>query len=112
MLLSRPGGIPAPVARSLLDHADEISMLEFIGLSPGVVRQAKLLLSVTGLPEDFSFSTLSLGSSGPEVAYLEEKLTALTYRPSRVDRVFDARTRHAVVAFQKWEGLSRDGVVD
>lgn len=42
---------------------------------------------------------------------LEQRLTALTYRPGPVDGVFDYRTRQAVIAFQKWEGLSRDGVM-
>ncbi|MGI5940271.1 MAG: S-layer homology domain-containing protein [Thermoleophilia bacterium] len=52
-----------------------------------------------------------VGVRGPQVAWLEQRLTDLTYRPGAIDGVFDERTRHAVIAFQKWEGLSRDGVV-
>ena len=42
---------------------------------------------------------------------LEQRLADLSYRPGPVDGYFDARTRQAVIAFQKWEWLSRDGVV-
>ena len=41
----------------------------------------------------------------------EQRLSELTYRPGTVDGVFDERTRSAVIAFQKWEGLGRDGAV-
>jgi peptidoglycan hydrolase-like protein with peptidoglycan-binding domain len=51
------------------------------------------------------------GSSGPAVAWLERKLTDLSYRPGPVDGYFDSRTRMAVIAFEKWEGLTRDGVM-
>ena len=45
------------------------------------------------------------------VAWLEQRLTDLSYRPGRVDGVFDWRTSRAVIAFQKWEGLKRDGLI-
>ena len=54
---------------------------------------------------------LKLGSTGPDVVTLQEELAGLTYQPGRTDGVFDNETRQAVVAFQKVEGLSRDGVV-
>jgi hypothetical protein len=46
-----------------------------------------------------------------EIKWVEQRLTDLSYRPGPVDGVYDNRTRGAVIAFQKWEGLSRDGVV-
>lgn len=54
---------------------------------------------------------VSIGSRGDHVLWLEQRLAALTYRPGPIDGVFDERTRHAVIAFQKWEGLKRDGIV-
>ncbi len=60
---------------------------------------------------DIVYQSASLGSRGPHVQWLEQRLTDLTYRPGPVDGVFDYRTHQAVVAFQKWEGLSRDGVI-
>lgn len=111
LLLVQSKGVPAPAASLLLDRAGSIERVDFIGLAPGVAGQVKLLLSAPGLPDGFTFSTVASGASGVEVAWLEQRLTDLTYRPGPVDGVFDHRTRQAVLAFQKWEGLNRDGVV-
>jgi peptidoglycan hydrolase-like protein with peptidoglycan-binding domain len=43
---------------------------------------------------------------------VQERLAALGYLPpGAVTSVWDARTTHAVHAFQAWEGLARDGIV-
>ncbi|HET9441765.1 MAG TPA: L,D-transpeptidase family protein [Acidimicrobiales bacterium] len=47
------------------------------------------------------------GARGPEVLALEERLVALKYDPGKVDDVYDAATGHAVMAFQKANGLPR-----
>ena len=52
---------------------------------------------------------LGQGARGPEVQALEEKLAALHYDVGKVDGVFDANTYHAVMAFQKVQGLRRTG---
>jgi len=62
-------------------------------------------------PSYLSYPDAALGSQGAHVLWLEQRLTELTYRPGPVDGVFDHRTHQAVIAFQKWEGLNRDGVV-
>jgi lipoprotein-anchoring transpeptidase ErfK/SrfK len=49
--------------------------------------------------------------SGPDVRALQRRLTALHYDVAGVDGSFDFDTQHAVVAFQKVNGLNRDGVV-
>lgn len=55
---------------------------------------------------------LRLGSRGAAVRELQGSLAHLTYLPySGVDGVFGMQTLHAVVAFQGWSGLSRDGIV-
>lgn len=56
--------------------------------------------------------TLSLGSRGPAVRALQRRLAWATYLPwgSAIDGVFGMQTWHAVVAYQGWNGLSRDGV--
>jgi N-acetylmuramoyl-L-alanine amidase len=67
---------------------------------------------VAGLPDaEWSGLRLAQGSSGPAVAWLEQRLSDLSYRPGPVDGYFDARTRQAVIAFQKWHWLTRNGVV-
>jgi len=55
---------------------------------------------------------LRVGSKGPAVADLEQRLADLKYMVGKVDGTFDSNTRHGVIAFQKVEGLSRTGVVD
>lgn len=55
---------------------------------------------------------LHLGSRGPRVRALQERLIVLGYLPAGAARgVFGQRTWHAVVAFQGWQRLSRDGIV-
>lgn len=53
---------------------------------------------------------LKLGSKGPKVTALQNRLAALGYRPGVADGVYGASTASAVLAFQKHEGLGRDGV--
>lgn len=55
---------------------------------------------------------LHLGSRGVSVRALQQRLVALGYLPTgSVDGVYGQRTWHAVVAFQGWQRLHRDGVV-
>ena len=49
--------------------------------------------------------------SASQALWVEKRLSELTYRPGTVDGVFDTKTRGAVIAFQKWEGLTRNGEV-
>lgn len=55
---------------------------------------------------------LHLGTRGSRVRALQQRLAALGYLPSgSIDGVFGAQTWHAVVAFQGWQRLHRDGIV-
>ena len=54
---------------------------------------------------------LQEGASGPAVLALQRRLVALGYWLGEPDGNFASSTAHAVTAFQKAEGLSRDGVV-
>jgi hypothetical protein len=57
-------------------------------------------------------ATLRLGSRGADVRSLQRSLARLSFLPSSgVDGAFGAQTWHAVVAFQGWNHLQRDGVV-
>jgi hypothetical protein len=54
---------------------------------------------------------LSPGSHGPAVAALQRKLIDLRYlAPAGHNGYYGARTAQAVMAFQGWVGLTRDGV--
>jgi peptidoglycan hydrolase-like protein with peptidoglycan-binding domain len=56
--------------------------------------------------------TLRVGSSGPEVAQIQQLLNVLGARPPlATDGTFGNRTRSAVVGFQSTQGLAADGVV-
>ena len=54
---------------------------------------------------------LSSGSQGPAVIKLQEDLAQLGYYSNSIDGSFGAKTRTAVIAFQKAQGLKADGVV-
>jgi hypothetical protein len=56
-------------------------------------------------------ATLQLGSHGPAVRSLQSALMHLTFLPTgAASGVYDMRTWHAVVAFQGWQQLGRDGI--
>jgi lipoprotein-anchoring transpeptidase ErfK/SrfK len=56
--------------------------------------------------------TLRLGARGGAVVMLQKRLTALHYFDvGAADGVFGQGTYHAVIAFQKVQGLGRDGIV-
>jgi peptidoglycan hydrolase-like protein with peptidoglycan-binding domain len=53
---------------------------------------------------------LQLGTTGPEVLALQQRLAALGYRSGTPNGILGADTVSAVLAFQKREGLPRDGI--
>lgn len=61
-------------------------------------------------PADEGDGVLELGERGPAVAALQRRLGALGYWLGRPDGAYGQLTRQAVLAFQKVEGLGRDGV--
>lgn len=54
---------------------------------------------------------LQLGSRGPAVVRLQHRLATLHYDVGPIDGIFGSSTYHGVVAFQKVNGLVRDGIV-
>lgn len=56
-------------------------------------------------------NTLRYGSEGAEVTTLQNRLIALGYLAGSADGKFGRDTKSAVIAFQKANGLSADGVV-
>jgi peptidoglycan hydrolase-like protein with peptidoglycan-binding domain len=55
--------------------------------------------------------TLHSGDTGPDVLALQKRLRTLHYDVGRADSHYGYDTLHAVVAFQKVQGIDRDGVV-
>src|SRR6266536_2489492 len=56
-------------------------------------------------------AVLKLGSTGPEVANLQDRLRDLGFAPGPTDSSFGPTTEAAVIAFQTSMGLVADGVV-
>ena len=68
--------------------------------------------STAAVTASASRPTLRLGARGSAVVALQQRLAALHYFDVRTaDGVFGPNTYHAVIAFQKVQGLTRDGVV-
>jgi len=68
------------------------------------------------LPPDVQMPLLRLGSQGDAVARLQQVLTEQApgrwdVAPQAVTGVFDAATSAAVLAFQRWSGITADGLV-
>lgn len=55
---------------------------------------------------------LELGSEDPAVEALERRLQRLRFDPGPIDESFDGATEHAVMAFEKLNGMAKTGRVD
>jgi N-acetylmuramoyl-L-alanine amidase len=104
-------GIPIETVQQLIGQGGAINRVDFCGPSQGARERLRLLVDTPGLPMGFGTTTLKLKTGGAEVAWVEQRLTDLSYRPGPVDGVYDKRTKQGVIGFEKWEGLKRDGVV-
>lgn len=89
------------------------------------MRKAGALLAATGAAAAFAVAfpvdstasltpqpSLRLGSRGAQVNALQRRLIALGYLPAGTsDGVYGQRTWHAVVAFQGWHRIPRNGIL-
>ena len=66
--------------------------------------------TTTTVPPPMADGTLQHGEVGPEVADLQTRLVDLGFWLGSPDGIFGQLTRQAVMAFQKAQGLGRDGV--
>ena len=91
--------------------------------TPGLVGSYVFRVVLPGQPAHLSSYTpplafqvdprqLRQGDVGGDVASLERRLAAQKADVGRVDGVFDYDLKHAVLAFQKSQGLPRTGVYD
>jgi lipoprotein-anchoring transpeptidase ErfK/SrfK len=74
---------------------------------PAYLQAATPAMAVQVDPRD-----LRRGDSGADVTTLERRLAAQKADVGRVDGVFDYDLQHAVIAFQKSQGIARTGVYD
>jgi len=100
-----------------------LSTLSALLLPLGLLTAAPAAVASAGSPPAVTARTtaaaaaaqqplLRLGSRGTAVVTLQQRLAALHYFDvGTADGVFGQNTYHAVIAFQKVQGLARDGVV-
>ena len=72
----------------------------------GLLNAVSPVVHVTGVNR-----TVSQGDAGSDVLALQRRLRGLHYDVGRVNGSFGYDTLHAVIAFQKVQGITRDGVV-
>jgi hypothetical protein len=72
----------------------------------------RLRVLMGGEPLAVPTRTLSRSDEGHAVASLQRALNGARYLSGPADGVFGSRTRSAVIAFEKANGLPRDGAVD
>ena len=63
-------------------------------------------------PDSAKYTSVQTGSTGSTVRALQEALTELDYYNNTVDSKFGAGTKNAVLAFEKENNLTADGVAD
>jgi hypothetical protein len=74
---------------------------------PSHLQAATPAMAVQVDPRD-----LRQGNTGADVLTLEQRLAAQKADVGRVDGVFDYDLKHAVIAFQKSQGIARTGIYD
>jgi peptidoglycan hydrolase-like protein with peptidoglycan-binding domain len=78
--------------------------------APATTTTAPPTTTTTAPPDPAADGTLELGEGGPAVLALQQRLVDLGYWLGSADGNYGQLTRQAVMAFQKAEGLGRDGV--
>jgi peptidoglycan hydrolase-like protein with peptidoglycan-binding domain len=78
--------------------------------APPTTTTAPPTTTTTAPPDPAADGSLELGEGGPAVLALQQRLVDLGYWLGSADGNYGQLTRQAVMAFQKAEGLGRDGV--
>lgn len=91
--------------RRLITMALALSLIGFVGAA-----RADAVTTAVAAPQVETFETLRLGSTGPRVRQVQEKLRASGSTVS-VDGTFGPKTRAAVKKFQRAKRLLADGIV-
>jgi peptidoglycan hydrolase-like protein with peptidoglycan-binding domain len=102
-LQARPGRRWARRVMALVVLATVAALALPAGLAPAASPASAV--AATAQP------VLRTGSRGAAVVYLQRRLATLRYDVGAIDGVFGYSTYHGVVAFQKVNGLARDGIV-
>ena len=116
------GGTPGRMARSLLDRAtrhalawegiaDKAAQTQSVSGAASTALPARLAQALLHSAQTAVAAVVPPGVHGPQVVALQRRLAALRYLPAGyATGTVDYRTQQAVIAFQGWERLARDGV--
>jgi len=86
-----------------------VCVMVVVAAAPGLALVSSAVAALRAQP---AVSVLKMGARGPAVRAFQDRLARLAYLPSSgIDGKFGIQTWHAVVAFQGWHRLARDGVV-
>ena len=69
-----------------------------------------LAAPVSASSEEYTYTTLRYGDSGTEVSAMQKRLIELGYLSGEADGNYGLQTKAAVLAFQRENGLVRDGI--
>lgn len=75
------------------------------------INKYDFMNEVRNCEDCYAKPTLREGNRGEEVKWLQESLNRLGYDAGAVDGIFGARTKAAVLAFQRDKALVQDGIV-
>ena len=120
------GGLAKKIARKVVRRAEAGSIISLdiwrkshrkaLGkIIDGLRRKHFELKTVEALERTHAVRwdvTLRQGSSGPEVSYLQKTLGAISYPAGKRNGSFGYETYQATIAFEKTNGMARDGVVE
>ncbi len=88
-----------------------LATLAVSAVAVGVGKTAQTATPTGAAVEEVAAAVLRQGAKGSEVKEVQRRLKQWGYYSGSVDGVFGAGTRAAVIAFQKKNGLTADGVV-
>jgi peptidoglycan hydrolase-like protein with peptidoglycan-binding domain len=103
-------GTAAPTTTVPATAAPTTDPPETTTVPPAPTTTVPPVTTTTAPPDPAADGLLELGESGPGVAALQQRLSDLGYWLGTPDGTYGQLTRQAVMAFQKAEGLGRDGV--
>ncbi len=86
----------------------QIGVLNFI-LKIALIIMINLL--IIGMLYSETYALSQIGSQGDEVTQIQTKLSEMGYLQGEIDGIFGEQTKSAVIAFQKDNGLTADGIV-
>lgn len=109
--LDASGVLDAATHAALVDHHHETVVAPHRDAATATGTGGDVHETRQTVPADAADDYLREGDRGDDVQSLQERLVELGYRPGTTDGTFGAHTASAVLAFQKREGLTRDGIV-